>query len=238
MPERKTLNEDLFYRGSSANLPRLHTCENKVPFWDFSQFAVTPVYKVEFKGLTGPLKKISGILGLSFWELLTSGGISLTGFWIFAPRLLGLSRDWYIQSQRASLSLTPYMGITILLTQHIYYVNVTLVFGNAWIHYILPPVSSLTLYKISSLTDKYREYFLNRYIWLIDGNLTGATTPSKSGAGSNGNESVLHSPDIWEMKPDHLIRLTAIPRIFWGCCQFNLFSLTSQPSKINIKAIQ
>ena len=41
MPERKTLNEDLFHRGSSANLPRLHTCENKVPFWDFSQFAVT-----------------------------------------------------------------------------------------------------------------------------------------------------------------------------------------------------
>ena len=40
MPERKTLNEDLFYRGSSANLPRLHTCKNKVPFWDFSQFAV------------------------------------------------------------------------------------------------------------------------------------------------------------------------------------------------------
>ena len=41
MPERKTLNKDLFYRGSSANLPRLHTCKNKVPFWDFSQFAVT-----------------------------------------------------------------------------------------------------------------------------------------------------------------------------------------------------
>ena len=41
MPERKTLNEDLFYRGSSANLPRLHTCENKVPFWDFSHFCVT-----------------------------------------------------------------------------------------------------------------------------------------------------------------------------------------------------
>ena len=36
----KTLNEDL-YRGSSANLPRLHTCENKVPFWDFSRFSVT-----------------------------------------------------------------------------------------------------------------------------------------------------------------------------------------------------
>ena len=41
MPERKTLNEDLFYKGSSANLPRLRTHENKVPFWDFNQFAVT-----------------------------------------------------------------------------------------------------------------------------------------------------------------------------------------------------
>ena len=41
MPEKKTLNEDLFYKGSSANLPRLHTCKNKVPFWDFSQFTVT-----------------------------------------------------------------------------------------------------------------------------------------------------------------------------------------------------
>ena len=41
MPEKKTLNEDFFYKGSSANLPHLHTCENKTPFWDFSQFAVT-----------------------------------------------------------------------------------------------------------------------------------------------------------------------------------------------------
>ena len=41
MPERKTLNRTYFCRGSSANLPRLHTCENKVPFWDFRQFAVT-----------------------------------------------------------------------------------------------------------------------------------------------------------------------------------------------------
>ena len=38
MLERKTLNEDLFYKGSSANLPRLHTCENKTPFWDKSKF--------------------------------------------------------------------------------------------------------------------------------------------------------------------------------------------------------
>ncbi len=38
---REKLNEDLFYRGSSANLPRLHTCENKVSFWDFKEFAVT-----------------------------------------------------------------------------------------------------------------------------------------------------------------------------------------------------
>ena len=41
MPEEKTLNEDLFYKGSSANLPRLHTCKNKVSFWDFNEFAVT-----------------------------------------------------------------------------------------------------------------------------------------------------------------------------------------------------
>ena len=43
MPEKKTLNEDLFYKGSSANLPRLHMCKNKVPFWDFKEFAVTTV---------------------------------------------------------------------------------------------------------------------------------------------------------------------------------------------------
>ena len=43
MPEKKkqTLNEDLFDKGSSASLPRLHTCENKVSFWDFKEFAVT-----------------------------------------------------------------------------------------------------------------------------------------------------------------------------------------------------
>ena len=42
MPKKKkTLNEDLFYKGSSASLPHLHTCKNNVPFWDFSQFAVT-----------------------------------------------------------------------------------------------------------------------------------------------------------------------------------------------------
>ena len=38
MPEKKTLIEDLFYKGSSANLPRLHTSENKVPFLDKSKF--------------------------------------------------------------------------------------------------------------------------------------------------------------------------------------------------------
>ena len=46
------------------------------------------MYKVEFKGLSGVLKKISGILGLSLWELLmslpygTPGGIYLAGFGI------------------------------------------------------------------------------------------------------------------------------------------------------------
>ena len=41
MPEEKTLNEELFYKGSSANLPRLHRYKNKVPFWDFKEVAVT-----------------------------------------------------------------------------------------------------------------------------------------------------------------------------------------------------
>ena len=50
MPERKTLNEDLFYRGSSANLPRLHTYENKTPFWDKSK--VFALHKDKIKSLT------------------------------------------------------------------------------------------------------------------------------------------------------------------------------------------
>ena len=65
------------------------------------QYTVLPVYKVEFKGLTGVLKKISGILWLTLSELLmslphgTPGGIYLTGFWIldFVQRPLGSSRD-------------------------------------------------------------------------------------------------------------------------------------------------
>ena len=37
----KTLNEDLFDEGSSASLPRLHTCENKVPFLGLENFRIT-----------------------------------------------------------------------------------------------------------------------------------------------------------------------------------------------------
>ena len=40
----KTLNEDLLYKGPSASLPRLHTCENKVPFLDFKEFTVTVTF--------------------------------------------------------------------------------------------------------------------------------------------------------------------------------------------------
>ena len=40
----KTLNEDLFYKGSGASLPHLHTCENKVPFWDKSKFFASHYY--------------------------------------------------------------------------------------------------------------------------------------------------------------------------------------------------
>ena len=49
MPERKTLNEDLFYRGSSANLPFLHTCENKTPFWDKSKVFASHLEKIPQK---------------------------------------------------------------------------------------------------------------------------------------------------------------------------------------------
>ena len=87
------------------------------------------MYKVEFKGLTGVLKKISGILGLSLWELLmslphrTPGGIYLSGFWIlcqdfWAHHVISTSN----QRERESLSFThPYTGITILLTQQFHH---------------------------------------------------------------------------------------------------------------------
>ena len=67
MPERKTLNEDLFYRGSSANLPRLHTCKNKVPFWDFSQFAVTDLKWCLVRRYFNPLFPASDLK----WGLVT-----------------------------------------------------------------------------------------------------------------------------------------------------------------------
>ena len=47
---RKKLNEDLFYKGSSANLSRLHTCEIKTPFWDKSKvFASHKVVSIDEK---------------------------------------------------------------------------------------------------------------------------------------------------------------------------------------------
>ena len=69
------------------------------------------MYKVEFEGLTGALKAISGIVGLSFWEPFTSpphgtsGEICLTGFGIFAPRPLGLF-TWLVYPITEGLSFT------------------------------------------------------------------------------------------------------------------------------------
>ena len=57
MPKEKTLNYDLFYEGSSASLPRLHTCEIKVPFWDFKEFAVTLPIKDLWKTFSKIWKK-------------------------------------------------------------------------------------------------------------------------------------------------------------------------------------
>ena len=68
------------------------------------------MYKVEFKGLTGAPKKISGILGLSFWELLTSlshgthGGICLTGFGILCQDLIGFTLLYF---KMAVMPLVP-----------------------------------------------------------------------------------------------------------------------------------
>ena len=36
-------------------------------------------------------------------------------------------------------------------------------------------------------------------IWPIDKTLSGATTPAKSGPGSNGNDRVLHIPQSWNI---------------------------------------
>ena len=51
MPERKSLNEDLLYRGSSANLPRLHTFENKSRFGILvnlpSQYLVNSILSID-----------------------------------------------------------------------------------------------------------------------------------------------------------------------------------------------
>ena len=59
MPEKKTLNEDLFYKGSSANLPRLHTCENKTPFWNKSKvFASQCEKRDKYLDLARELKKL------------------------------------------------------------------------------------------------------------------------------------------------------------------------------------
>ena len=41
MAEKKLWTRTYSTKESSASLPRLHTCENKVPLWDFKEFAVT-----------------------------------------------------------------------------------------------------------------------------------------------------------------------------------------------------
>ena len=64
-----------------------------------------------------------------------------------------------------------------------------------WIHFFV----SLFL-KIFLCTRFYqiRIIFLNRPIWLIDGTLTGNTTPSQSRPGSNDNEGVLNTLQIFK----------------------------------------
>ncbi len=73
MPEKKkTLNEDLFYKDSSANLPRLHTCKNKVPFWGFKEFAVTGCFAIPKAqaSLEPNIRLVSVIYWTLVWEVL------------------------------------------------------------------------------------------------------------------------------------------------------------------------
>ena len=57
---------------------------------------------------------------------------------------------------------------------------------------------------------------INSSIWLIDGTLTGTTTPSQSEPGCNYIESVLHVPRTPVMQPHHQIRFSIISRTLWG----------------------
>ena len=74
-----------------------------------------PVYRVKFEGLTGEMESIASIfwfsdfLGKSFgWRLAGNRcGIYQLLFWYLASKLLGDSRDWFIQSQKESSSFTP-----------------------------------------------------------------------------------------------------------------------------------
>ena len=110
MPEKKTLNEDLFYKGSSANLPRLHMCKNKVPFWDFKEFAVTLPFQyllhwsvgksaIPFPGLLPFTLDLYLILSKAASRLLhftldlyliLSKTASSTIFWVFGMTWLGI----------------------------------------------------------------------------------------------------------------------------------------------------
>ena len=44
----------------------------------------------------------------------------------------------------------------------------------------------------------------------MDGTLTGTTTLSQSGPGSNGNEGVVHIPQTPRLKPHHQIQFNVI----------------------------
>ena len=71
-----------------------------------------PVYRVKFERFTSVKERIAGIFCLSDFLGRISGwhvarnwsGIFLLIFWNFMPKLLGYSRDWFIQPQKNSPS--------------------------------------------------------------------------------------------------------------------------------------
>ena len=65
-----------------------------------------------------------------------------------------------------------------------------------WLQVTILNSNNFLLYGVS-ITNGY-EWFLSRSIWPIDGALTGTTTttPNQRGHESNGNEVVLHTPEL------------------------------------------
>ena len=110
-PRKKTLNEGLFYEGSSASLPRLHTCENKVPFWDKSKFFASQyIYIYIYIYIRGAINKFSDFFVLAFKIVVDSwkfGILLLYILWDNWPIFMISSSNEELQQQLEYTLLKP-----------------------------------------------------------------------------------------------------------------------------------